>query len=156
MDGTEWHFSRPAAPHFEGIWEAGVKSVKHHFRRMMGALTPTSEQLRTLLCRIESCLSFRPIAPLFDSPESFDALTPGHFLIGTSLKAVPAPSLPDINDNRLSRWQLMQELYEKFWHSWSHDYLHTLQQRQKWSKRNANVIVGDLVLLRNSQLPPAK
>ena len=29
-DGVEWRFNPPSALHFGGLWEAAVKSVKHH------------------------------------------------------------------------------------------------------------------------------
>lgn len=34
--GTQWHFIPPATPHFGGIWEAGVKSMKFHLKRVIG------------------------------------------------------------------------------------------------------------------------
>lgn len=52
IDNVTWLFLPPSAPHFCGIWEAGVKSVKHHLRRMLGRYTFAYEELETLLCRI--------------------------------------------------------------------------------------------------------
>ncbi|KAL0858664.1 hypothetical protein ABMA27_012488 [Loxostege sticticalis] len=52
--GTEWHFIPPHAPNFGGLWEAGVKSVKHHLKRIIGETTLTYEELNTLLIQIEA------------------------------------------------------------------------------------------------------
>ncbi|XP_043276039.1 uncharacterized protein [Venturia canescens] len=155
-DGIRWHFIPASAPHFGGLWEAGVKSFKHHLKRVVGTHTLSQLEFSTLLCAIEACLTSRPLAPLSDDPDNFDALTPGHFLIGRPLLSVPEPSLLELNENRLSRWQKVLAMREHIWKAWSHDYLHTLQQRAKWQKASRSVQVDALVLLKNEQLLPCR
>lgn len=154
--GIRWHFIPASAPHFGGLWEAGVKSFKHHLKRVVGAHALSQLELSTLLCKIEACLNSRPLCPLRDDPESFDALTPGHFLIGRPLLSDPEPSLLDVKENRLSRWQKVQAMHEQVWKAWSRDYLYTLQQRSKWRSSSPSLKIGALVLLKNELLPPSR
>jgi len=56
-DGIRWHFIPPSAPHFGGLWEAGIKSFKFHLRRMVGSRTLSKTEFATLLCQIEACLN---------------------------------------------------------------------------------------------------
>ncbi|CAK9798648.1 hypothetical protein ANTPLA_LOCUS1714 [Anthophora plagiata] len=155
-DGIAWHFIPPSAPHFGGLWEAGVRSVKIHLSRVLGDRTLTFEELYTLICRIEACLNSRPLAPLSDSLDDYECLTPGHFLIGSAINVNPEPSLLDLNENRLSRWQLVRQTTERFWRLWQSDYVNTLQQRSKWRLPHTPVTIGQMVLLRNPNLPPGK
>lgn len=112
--GVTWRFVPPSAPHFGGLWEAGVRSVKHHLKRVVGSHTLTFEEMVTLLCQVEACLNPRPIAPNSDKIKDYSALTPGHFLIGSSITAIPEPTLLDVNENRLTRWQLLSQLRDRF------------------------------------------
>ncbi|XP_029176084.1 uncharacterized protein LOC114944355 [Nylanderia fulva] len=155
-DRITWHFNPPAAPHFGGVWEANVKNVKYHLKRVIGTHVLTRVEFQTLLCRIEACLNSRPLTPMSDDASDFTALTPGHFLIGRPLVSVPEQSVSTIHLNALSRWQLVQRLHEQFWHTWSHDYLHSLQQRSKWRDSKQNLAINDFVLIKNNVLPPAK
>ncbi|XP_071582382.1 uncharacterized protein [Temnothorax nylanderi] len=155
-DQVTWHFIPPHAPHFGGLWEAGVRSIKHHLRRVIGSHTLTFEELTTLLCKIEACLNSRPLGALTDSFDDYDPLTPGHFLIGAAITAIPEPSVLHIQENRLSRWQLIRHITERFWKIWQTDYVNTLQQRVKWRKAQPSIKVGSMVLVRNSTLPPCK
>lgn len=155
-EGIRWEFIPPAAPHFGGLWEAGVRSVKHHLRRVLGTHTPTAFELRTLLCQIEACLNSRPLGPLRDDPDDLNALTPSHLIAGREITALPEPSLLDLNPNRLDRWQRFQQILETFWRQWSADYVTSLQQRGKWRIRTEPIKVGQLVLMKNENTPPTR
>lgn len=155
-DRISWHFIPPAAPHFGGLWEAGVKSVKHHLKRVVGAHTLTFEEFTTLLSQIEACLNSRPLAPLSDHIDDYTFLSPGHFLIGSAITTAPAPTMLDLNENRLSRWQLVRQMLESLWRRWSAEYINTLQQRSKWRVAKDEIRPGCLVLIRNELAPPCK
>lgn len=153
-DNISWHFIPPSAPHFGGLWEAGVRCVKHHLRQVLDDHALTFEEFTTLLCQVEACLNSRPLAPLSDPFDEYEALTPSHFLIGSVLITPPEPSVLQIQENRLTRWQLVRHVTERFWKLWTSAYVNTLQQRQKWRKVESNLRLGSLVLLRNPTLPP--
>ncbi|XP_046601937.1 uncharacterized protein LOC124295559 [Neodiprion lecontei] len=79
---TQWRFSSPSAPHFGGKWEAGVKSVKFHLKRVIGEATQPFEQFATFLTQVEATLNSRPLCAISDDPRDPSALTPEHFLVG--------------------------------------------------------------------------
>ncbi|XP_025266779.1 uncharacterized protein LOC112638780 [Camponotus floridanus] len=143
-------------PHFGGLWEAAVKSTKHHLRRVIGEATLTYEEMATLLTQVEACLNSRPLQPLTDDPDDLAALTPGHFIIGAPLVAVPEPSLTSEKDTALSRWRLLQKMRDHFWERWTREYLSTLASRPKWTKDEAGPSIGDLCLLRSEITPPTR
>lgn len=88
--------------------EAGIKSVKQHLRRVLGNTTLTFKELYTTLVQIEACVNSRPITPLSTDPMDLEALTPGHFLVGSQLMALPEPDLLAFNEGRLRHWRLLQ------------------------------------------------
>ena len=111
----EWKFIPEHAPHFGGLWEAAVESMKYHLKRVVGSTKLTFEELTTILTQIESCLNSRPLAPLPCDEDSLEALTPGHFLIGQPLESIPDPSLSYRNLSLLKRWYLCQSVVRHFW-----------------------------------------
>ncbi|XP_054279078.1 uncharacterized protein LOC128997464 [Macrosteles quadrilineatus] len=151
-----WHFIPPKSPHFGGLWEAGVKSMKHHLKRVVGNVSLTHEATYTVLTLIEACLNSRPLTPISNHPNDPLPLTPGHFLTGRALTTLPEPSLLNVTMNRLSMWQQTQQMVQHFWARWSKEYLTFLQQRPKWTSETKNITPGQLVVIREDNLPPMK
>ncbi|GFU82659.1 DUF5641 domain-containing protein [Trichonephila clavipes] len=115
-----------------GLWEAGVKSVKPHLKRVTGNLHFTFEEFGTIMIQVEGILNSRPLTPLRSDADNFDVLSPGHFLIGRPITSIPEPNLIDVNENRLSRWEKISKVVQCTWKKWKSDFLNTLQARSKW------------------------
>lgn len=155
--GTEWKFIAPAAPHQGGIYEAAVKSMKFHLKRIIMHQVLPYEQFNTLLIQIEAILNSRPLHPLSDDPNDIQALTPGHFLVGEPL-ILPLPfdldNRPDTVGTRL--WRERQKMIDHFWKRWQMEYLSTLQERKKWRREKENIKLGQLVLIKSENFPPTQ
>ncbi|XP_063989942.1 uncharacterized protein LOC135169137 [Diachasmimorpha longicaudata] len=135
--GIKWRFIPPASPHFGGVWEAAVKSFKHHLRRVVGPELLTFEELNTFITEIESILNSRPLTPVSSDPNDLLALTPKHFLIGESLTNLPERDLREVPNNRLNNWELIQKIRQHFWQRWYKDHLNELTMRRKWKSAGA-------------------
>lgn len=152
----KWHFIPARSPHFGGLWEAAVKSAKHHLKRILDSTFLTYEEYTTVLAQVEAVLNSRPLTSLSNDPNDLSVLTPGHFLIGESMNCIPEPDYTPLMINRLSRWQRVQQIQQQFWQRWQTEYLTELQQRSKWKKKEPEIIIGSLVLLKDDNLPPLK
>ncbi|XP_064556597.1 uncharacterized protein LOC135441070 [Drosophila montana] len=119
----EFAFIPPRAPHFGGLWEAGVKSANHLLLRTVGSLLLTAEELQATLVAVEAVLNSRPLGAISEDLSDGEALTPGHLL-------------------------------QQFWRRWSKEYVLGLQVRSKWHRRLPNVVVGELVVVAEDNLPP--
>lgn len=149
-----WLLNPPKGPWFGALHEINIKSTKQLLYRVIGEQHLTFEEFCTLLARIEAVLNSRPLCPLSSDPSDFQPLTPGHFIIGRPLTALPEPSFDDRPLSALRRFQLIQAISQRFWTLWTRSYLHTLQTRSKWLSPSSPPQVGELVLIKEDNLPP--
>ncbi|XP_055838391.1 uncharacterized protein LOC129906603 [Episyrphus balteatus] len=148
----KWNFIPPGSPHMGGLWEAGTKSFKTHFKKVVGNSKLTFEEFSTLLVKIESCMNSRPISPISENPFESLPLTPGHFLKGSPLLSLPERQIGE--STTLKSWQRVQQILHSFSKRWKEEYLTDLQRRTKWKFPKRNVEIGDIGVVRNENLPP--
>lgn len=144
------------ASHFGGLWEAGVKSCKHHMRRVIGNANLTFEELSTVLTQVEAILNSRPLTPMSSDPQDLSPLTPAHFLVGRPLTAPVPVELHDVPVHRLSRYQRIEQIRQHFWARWSKEVVSELQQRSKWKENRDDLAKDTMVLIKDDNLPPLK
>ena len=119
-----WRWSPPAAPHFGGVWERLVGSVKRALSVVLGGHVITDEVLLTVLCEVESMVNSRPITHVSDEYDqrSPTALTPNHFLLGRNTAAL-APGDFTGETNSKKRWRRAQALADHLWNRWRKEYV---------------------------------
>ncbi|XP_059046949.1 uncharacterized protein LOC131842434 [Achroia grisella] len=152
----KFSLSPPGSPHFNGLAEAGIKSVKTHLARVIGLQRLTFEEFYTVLTQIESMLNSRPLSPISCDANDLSVLTPGHFLTLEPLSSLPEENITNQSISVLQRWKLVQKMHQDFWRRYQREYIHTLNQRAKWNKNYTNITIGTLVLIINEQSSPLK
>lgn len=153
---VEWVFAPPGSPHFGGIYEAAVKSAKFHLRRMLHNVKLNYEEFSTLIKQVESVLNSRPLLPISEDDTTIEVLTPGHFLIGRPLTAIPQLLDDDNQISILTKWEATKKIFSRFWSRWTTEYLQTLQNRYKWVNEQPNIHPGQIVIIKDDNMPPLK
>ncbi|GFV34988.1 integrase catalytic domain-containing protein [Trichonephila clavipes] len=109
-EGIEWKFIPPRVPSFGGLWEASVKSIKYHLKRVISGSNLTYQEFLIVCIQIEGILNSRALCPLSSNSDDLNALTPAHFLIGRSMTSVVEPNLIELKENALKKWQRITRL----------------------------------------------
>lgn len=106
--------------------------------------------LCTLMAKVTSIINAQPLVSVSSDQENPFILSPSMLL--TQKTGVPPPPGNFMDkDLYTKQWRQVQAPANQFWSCWSHEYLPTLQHRQKWTESHRKLQVGDLVLLRDKQ-----
>lgn len=150
----QWSFLPPLSPHKGGLWEGNIRMVKQNLMKTIGSQIMTLEDLNTVLTMVEALLNSRPLCPLSSDPSDVQVLTPAHFLHTQPLSEFPVTDTLSIPNNRLGRYQLLDNMVQSYWKRWSLEYLNQLQARQKWMNPETPIKVGQVVVLKSDLCTP--
>nr|XP_049467061.1 uncharacterized protein LOC125908380 [Anopheles coluzzii] len=146
---TRWTFNPPGAPHMGGVWERMVRSVKAAISTVMEAKhAPDDETFETVILDAEAMINSRPLTYVPLDPENQEAITPNHFLLGSSSGVKQQPVLPtNYRDSLKGNWKLAQHMLDGIWRRWIKEYLPVISRQSKWFENVREIRKGDLVLV---------
>ena len=159
--GLDWKFIMANSQHQNGAAEVMVKMVKSIQKslfRVMGDTKLSLNEMFTLLAEVSNLINERPIGIKPNDKSGTDYLSPNSLLLGRCSARISAgPFEPDqvFTDNPKavkSRFLLVQAITNQFWKVWLKLYFPSLLIRQKWHADRRNIMVGDICLLKDSNV----
>ncbi|XP_055604887.1 uncharacterized protein LOC129753110 [Uranotaenia lowii] len=146
---TKWIFIPPKTPHMGGCWERMVRSVKAAMEASTSAGRKLNDEgLNTLVVDAEGIVNSRPLTYLPLETEQSEALTPNHFLLGSSNGVKQAEV--EATDPKIAlknTWNGIQVQLDVFWKRWVREYLPVLTRRTKWFEEVKPLESGNLVVI---------
>ena len=156
-DLIEFQLNVPSASHMGGVWERQIRTARNVLSVLLDQCGNqlNDESLQTFMTEVEAVVNSRPLTVgNLTSPDALEPITPNHLLTRKSKVVLPPPGEFQRADLYLrKRWRRVQHLANEFWVRWKGEFLHTLQLRQKWVRPRRNLQQGDVVIVRNDNLP---
>ena len=152
-DWTNFKMNSPSASHAGGVWERQIRTIRSVLSALLekNASSLDGESFHTLICETEAIVNSRPLTvDNLSDPESPSPLTPNHILTMKTKPVLPPPGVfqrADLYSRK--RWRRVQHLSSEFWARWRKEFLHSLQERSKWTRPRRNMQVGDVVIVKD-------
>ncbi|XP_058449316.1 uncharacterized protein LOC131429282 [Malaya genurostris] len=135
--------------HMGGAWERLVRSIETAMETTYNNDRKLDDEgLETMVVEAEGIVNSRPLTYLPLDAEESEALTPNHFLLGSS-NGVRQPVVKPTDPIRsiMCSWDMIQLQLDRFWKRWTREYLPTLTRRTKWFGEVKPLAEGDLVFI---------
>ncbi len=169
--GIYWNYIPIASPWMGGFYERMIGIVKSALRKTIKKKSLSQDQFYTILTEIENSVNSRPLCYVSGDIEDPEILTPRHFLTVNPISDLPIleselddPDYipkPSNVTQILESWKRGQHLLQRFWESWSREYLIYLKhdrhphETMKSGKITSQFIpkVGEVVLICDRNQP---
>ncbi|XP_073814309.1 uncharacterized protein [Musca autumnalis] len=144
----KWEFIPPASPHMGGAWERMVRSVKSVSMDILPKRELREKFLRAALADVENIINSRPLTYIPLESTDLEALTPNHFLLGSSSGIRERDYSENSSMPSTKMFSLSNMIANEFWKRWIREYLPCLTRRTKWFNNSGeNLQVGDVVII---------
>ena len=149
---TEWKFIPANSQHFNGCAEAMIKITKKQMEDVLAGKFFTKGELDTVFSDVFHTVNSRPLMKgAGQDPLSGGPITPLHLMNNRCTKEIPRIPM-DYNPTVTKRLQFIDETTNEFWRKWFVQVFQNLVPSYKWRKEFRNVMKGDIVLVKDSNL----
>jgi hypothetical protein len=151
--GIQWIFNPPVASHFGGIFEIIVKAMKRALKAILQQADLDEEEFRTATSKAMAMLNTRPIQPPTDH-ESYEPLTPNHFILGDQGNSVFSPDLRGDETRNLQarhKYQVLMQMH--LWTRFHEENAPMIAPRTKCTPEQENIRVDDIVVELDHETP---
>ena len=153
---VEWQVIPADAQHYNGCAEAMIKCTKKQLTRVAGSSVFTFAELTTLLAEIAQMLNSRPLVrSVNEDVLAGGAITPNHLILGRASVQVPEVELEG-KVGLTRRLRFIREVRDDFWKKWLMQVFPNLVPSYRWKRQRRDVVVGDVVLLKDASLVSRK
>ena len=134
-----WKRNPPLSSNMGGVWEPQIWSAKAILNSLLKThgSSLSDESLETLLVEVEAVINSCPLTKdVLSDVTSRAPLSPVNLLTIKSKVVMPPPG-HFISPDQYCRkqWKRVQHLSNEFWNQWRKEVLLTLQNREKWNKK---------------------
>ena len=147
----EWSFSPADSKWYNGSTEALVKTIKRALEVTIGQQVFTFSEFLTIMYEASELANERPIGRKPTHPDDGTYLCPNDLLMGRSSTNIPQGPFSD-KVNPADRFRFIQTVINNFWKRWSREVFPSLVIQPKWHVERRNVMIGDVVLLQDSNV----
>jgi hypothetical protein len=149
---VEWKFIPTDSQHYNGLCEAFIKQTKKQLTNAIKVGKFTKGEIDTIFSDVMYIMNTRPLAVRAgEDPLSGGPITPLHLLGARGTLAVPRMKY-DEDPSPNKRLAFLESVVDDWWKKWFAQVFHNLVPCKKWTKEHRDVKVGDVVLLKDSNL----
>jgi len=142
---TNWQFSPADSPHYQGVTESLIKTVKRAIKVMYSHSVRLSwQEYVTMGYQVADMVNSRPLGIIGEVDDSLSVLTPNSLLLGRNSSDNPG-CWPE--GNTIPRLSEVNRIVGRFWSKWMELCRPALLTEKKWNTDVRNLEVGDVVLV---------
>ena len=142
---TDWEFSPADSPHYQGLTEAMVKTVKRAVKVIYShGMRLSWQEYVTLGYEVTNMVNSRPLGVLSEVGDAISVLTPNALILGRNKSDNPG-CYPESRD--MPRLCDVNNLVDRFWKKWMEVCRPALVSEKKWNTDVRNLQVDDIVIV---------